>query len=88
MNNEYGLRQGDWVLIESAKSAHGAAEPAWFKQKYGIKQHAEPAELFHLGEDLRETTNLYAQYPERVKQMRALLKKYQEEGRSVPHRRE
>ncbi|MBM3759656.1 MAG: arylsulfatase [Acidobacteria bacterium] len=87
MNNEYGLRQGDWVLIESPKSAHGAAEPAWFREKYGVKQHDQPGELFHLAEDLRETTNLYSQYPDRVKAMSALLKKYQDEGRSVPPRR-
>ncbi len=87
MNNEYGLRQGDWVFIESEKSAHGAAEPPWFREKYGIKKHDQPAELFHLAEDLRETTNLYAQYPDRVKAMRALLGKYREEGRSVPKRR-
>ncbi|HZO55460.1 MAG TPA: arylsulfatase [Bryobacteraceae bacterium] len=86
MNNEYGLRQGDWVLIESAKSEHGAAEPEWWRERHGIQKHSEPGELFHLKEDLRETKNLYAQYPDRVKQMRALLNRYQTEGRSVPRR--
>jgi arylsulfatase A-like enzyme len=86
MNNEYGLRQGDWVLIESPKSAHGAAEPEWFREKHGIQKHSQPAELFHLKEDLRETKNLYQQYPDRVNQMRALLEKYKNEDRSVPHR--
>ena len=86
MNDEYGLRQGDWVLIESPKSEHGAAEPPWWREKHGIRKHDQPAELFHLKEDLRETTNLYAQYPERVKEMRALLEKYKSEGRSVPPR--
>lgn len=87
MNNEYGLRQGDWVFIDSPKSAHGAAEkPAW-RERFGIQPHNEPAELFHLSEDLRETKNLYAQYPDRVKAMRALLEKYKADGRSVPPRR-
>lgn len=87
INNEYGLRQGDWVLIESPKSEHGAAEPAWFRERYGIAKHGQPAELFHIKEDLRETKNLYQQYPERVKEMRALLEKYKASDRSVPERR-
>ncbi len=87
MNNEYGLRQGDWVLIESEKSAHGAAEPPWWKERFGVGKHSEPAELFHLSEDLRETKNLYAQYPDRVRQMRALLERYKSEDRSAPRRR-
>ncbi|MEO7651293.1 MAG: arylsulfatase, partial [Bryobacteraceae bacterium] len=86
MNNEYGLRQGDWVLVDSPKSAHGAAEPAAWRKRFGIQPHDQPAELFHLKEDLRETKNLYAQYPERVKEMRALLERYKSEGRSVPRR--
>lgn len=86
MNNEYGLRQGDWVLVESAKSEHGAAEPPWWRERHGIEPHGQPAELFHLKEDLRETKNLYAQYPERVREMRALLERYKTAGRSVPGR--
>ena len=86
MNNEYGLRQGDWVFIESEKSAHGAAEPEWWRERNGIQKHTEPGELFHLKEDLKETKNLYAQYPDRVKEMQALLEKYKEDGRSVPRR--
>ncbi len=87
MNNEYAIRQGDWVFLESPKSAHGAAEPEWFRQKHAISKHSEPAELFHLKEDLRETKNLYAQYPDRVKAMRALLEKYKQDGRSVAPRK-
>lgn len=86
MNNEYGLRQGDWVLIESDKSAHGAAEPQWWRERHGVQKHGQPAELFHLKDDLRQTKNLHAQHPDRVKQMSALLDKYKREGRSVPAR--
>lgn len=85
MNNEYGLRQGDWVLIEST-GAHGAAEPDWWKERNGIRKHDQPGELFHLKEDLLETKNLYAQFPDRVKEMHALLEKYKASGRSTPQR--
>lgn len=86
MNNEYGIRQGDWVLLESEKNAHGAAEPEWWRERHGIKPHDQPGELFHLKEDLGETKNLYQQYPERVKELHTLLEKYKREGRSVPVR--
>ena len=59
INDEYGLRQGDW------------------RQKNAFNPHDQPAELFHLKEDLKETTNLYAQYPDRVKEMHALLERAQ-----------
>lgn len=85
MNDEYGLRQGDWVLVEST-GAHGAAEPAWWKERHGIKPHDQPGELFHLNEDLIEARNLYAKFPDRVKAMHELLEKYKREGRSVPAR--
>ncbi|MBI4906144.1 MAG: arylsulfatase [Acidobacteria bacterium] len=87
MMDEYGLRQGDWVFIESRNGGGGNAEPAWFREKYGIAKHDDPAELFHIKEDLRETKNLYRQYPDRVKEMRALLEKYKTSDRSVPVRK-
>lgn len=87
MNNEYGIRQGDWVLLESAKGAHGGAEPAWWRERNGVAPHTEAGELFHLKEDLKETKNLYAQYPERVKALHTLLERYKNEGRSVPKRK-
>lgn len=86
MNNEYALRQGDWVYINSPKSAHAAAEPEWWRQQNGIQAHDQPGELFHLKRDLKETKNLYVQYPEKVKQMEALLEKYKTGSRSVPNR--
>lgn len=86
MNDEYGLRQGDWVFIDSPKSAHGAAEPPWWREKFDVQKHNEPAELFNVKDDLRETNNQYAKYPERARVMKALLERYKSEGRSVPER--
>ena len=86
INNEYALRQGDWVFIDS-NGTHGPAEPAWWRDRKGIKKHNEPGELFHLQEDLGELKNLYTAYPDKVKQMKTLLEKYKTESRSVPPRR-
>jgi arylsulfatase A-like enzyme len=85
INNEYGLRQGEWVLIEST-GAHGAAEPDWWKERHGISKHDQPGELFRLSDDLIERRNLYAAEPGRVQRMHALLAKYKSESRSVPPR--
>lgn len=85
INNEYALRQGDWVLVDSPRGAHGNGEPAWWRERYGIPKPDQP-ELFNLKEDPRESRNLATQHPERMKQMRALLERYKQEGRSVAHR--
>lgn len=44
-----------------------------------IKADAPPAQLYNLEKDLNQTKNLYNLYPEKVKQMKVLLKSYQAE---------
>ena len=41
-----------------------------------IKKDAPPAQLYDLENDLKQTTNLYREYPEVVKEMAALLESY------------
>jgi arylsulfatase A-like enzyme len=41
-----------------------------------IKEDAPPAQLYNLEEDVEETTNVYNQYPEVVKEMEAILETY------------
>ena len=59
-------------------------EPEWFKKERGVKEHNQPAELYDLAEDPQEKKNLIAVYPEKAKELKLLLEKYQYEGRSVP----
>jgi arylsulfatase A len=47
-----------------------------------LKADAPPAQLYNLVEDPGETTNLYAQHPDIVARLSALLKKHQDAGRS------
>jgi len=82
MNDEYALRQGDWVLVDSPHGEHGNGEPAWWRERFGIPKPTGP-ELFNLKEDLRQAKNLYNRYPDRVSRMRALLERYKLEGKSV-----
>jgi arylsulfatase A-like enzyme len=71
------VRQGDWKLIKSLGSG-GFSKPEILEPKDGEAL----GQLFNLKNDPSETTNLYLQYPEKVEVLNAILKKYQETGRS------
>jgi arylsulfatase A-like enzyme len=49
-----------------------------------IKKNAPSAQLYDLENDPAQTTNLYNQYPEVVREMKALLKTYKPDGSKVP----
>lgn len=75
-NGQFALRRGDWVLIDyptGDDNGNGMGEPDWFKQERGYMSHDHPAELFHLGDDLSERRNRYAEEPELVAEMKTLL---------------
>jgi len=64
----FAIRKGDWKLIEGLGSG-GFTEPRDVKPKAG-----EPiGQLYNLATDQLETTNLYQQYPEKVKELTTLL---------------
>ncbi len=86
----FGIRQGDWVLIDNptgdSNSGGPNEEPGWFRAARSAVPHDEEVELFNLRRDPRQTTNLATLEPERVRSMRALLERYQRDGRSTPRR--
>jgi len=45
-----------------------------------------PGQLYHLAEDPAETSDLWAERPDIVAELTALLEKYRKEGRSFPLR--
>ncbi|GAB4038930.1 sulfatase-like hydrolase/transferase [Spirosoma gilvum] len=64
----YAIRKGDWKLIEGLGSG-GFTEPKELKPQAG-----EPiGQLYNLANDQLETTNLYRQHPEKVKELTDLL---------------
>lgn len=64
----FAIRKGDWKLIEGLGSG-GFTEPRDVKPKPG-----EPiGQLYNLATDQLETTNLYQQHPETVKELTNLL---------------
>jgi arylsulfatase A-like enzyme len=65
-NGLFAVRQGDWKYID------GRGSGGWTK---GGEDDPNPAQLYNLREDPVESKNLYAQYPQRVGAMQAMLNK-------------
>ena len=86
INGKFAIRQGDWVFIDAPSGdddgAHG--EPEFLKAERGYTKHEQPGELFNLREDLAERRNHYAEQPDLVRDLKALLGKYKADGRSTP----
>lgn len=75
----FAIRQGDWVLIDGPTGDDNGkvGEPEWFKKLRGYSAHSLAGELYNLKEDLAQARNRYAEQPERVQAMRALLLRIQ-----------
>jgi hypothetical protein len=70
------IRVGTWKYIQPGGNSYGGPAKA-------AGQQATPAGmLFDLSSDLAEQKNLAAEQPERVKEMRALIDKAREAGRT------
>ena len=82
-SGHFAIRQGDWVLIDF-RTGDDNREPDWFKQERGYQPHNQPGELYNLKDDLAQRHNLYATKPEKVRDLKALLERYKQSGRSTP----
>ncbi len=81
----YVVRRGDWLLVDhpSANGRHaGSARvvPKWYEEKYGYTMSNTPGELFNMAEDPSQKNNLYEKMPEKVAELKALLKQIQAKG--------
>ena len=83
---KFALRKGDWVLIDAPTGDDNGprGEPQWLKAERGYFPHDQPGELFNLREDPAQRHNRYAEKPQVVSELKALLEKYKTEGRSTP----
>jgi len=81
-NGSFSIRQDQWKLILCPDSG------GWSHPKPGSKQAKQlpPVQLYDLGIDIGETTNLEDKHPVVVKQLTALLQDYKDRGRSTPER--
>ena len=79
INGTFAIRQGSWKLIEGLGSG-GFTPPRSVEPGPG-----DPlGQLYHLRDDPGETNNLYAERPEVVARLTALLNRYREQGYSRP----
>jgi len=82
----FAIRKGDWVLIDAPtgddNGRHG--EPEWLAKERGYVRDELPGQLFDLRQDLSQRRNRFAEKPEIVTELKALLKKYKRDGRSTP----
>jgi arylsulfatase A-like enzyme len=85
-NGKFAIRQGEWVFID-APTGDDNKEPDWLKKERGYEPHNQPGELYNLSQDMSERRNLYAEHPDKVRALKALLEKYKAEGRSAPRGR-
>ena len=75
----FAIRQGPWKLIQGRGSG-GFTRPRKVEPGPG-----EPTgQLYHLEDDPREQNNLWAERPEIVERLTALLERYKEQGHSRP----
>jgi len=82
INGSFAIRKGDWKLAMCPGSG------GWSYPKPGtddeIIKKLPKIQLYNLKEDPGEQNNLQAEKPEIVEELKALLTKYIEEGRSTP----
>lgn len=69
----FAIRKGDWVLIETRTGDDNRGKGKAYYEKRGYELEQNDGELFNLAADPREFKNEYADRPEVVKELRALL---------------
>ena len=84
------IRHGKWKYLDHKGSGGNNYERggAWGMKQYALPEEAPnaPGQLYDMEEDSGETTNLYFERPEIVKELKGKLDAFKESGRSVPAR--
>ena len=80
LSGKFAVRKGKWVFID-APSADESEEPDWFREQRGSESVGDQAGLLYdLSSDLAERHNLYAEHPEVVKELSAILERIKQEA--------
>ena len=78
-NGSFAVRRGRWKLILRTDGSGG-----WVAPRDEPASDERPGQLFDLVADPAETHNLYAEQPEVVAELGALLERYERDGRCRP----
>lgn len=79
IDGSFAIRKGRWKL-EMCAGSGGWSFPRPGKESEGLPE----IQLYDMQADIGERTNVYAQHPEVVEELEALLTQYVENGRSTP----
>jgi arylsulfatase A len=82
INGSFAIRKGDWKLILCPDS--GGWSYPYPKKNQKINSTLPKFQLYNMKDDPSETKNLEANNPEKVNELKSLLLKYINEGRSTP----
>jgi arylsulfatase A-like enzyme len=80
----WGIRKGNWLYINASTGGH-REPPESFKSLKGYTDFHTEGLLFNMREDPGQGINRYADHPELVREMAALLQQYRESDHSVIH---
>ncbi|MEN3941048.1 arylsulfatase [Prosthecobacter sp. SYSU 5D2] len=75
----YALRHQNWLLV-AAKSGAQSKVPAWYNEEFGYAKNEHEGELYDLSTDLAQKHNLYAEKPDKVKELTGLLEQVRSKG--------
>jgi len=79
INGSFSIRKGIWKL-EMCPGSGGWSYPNTPEDCEGLP----PIQLYNLDTDIGEKNNVYDQHPDIVEELKALLTRYVEQGRSTP----
>jgi arylsulfatase A-like enzyme len=82
INGSFAIKQGDWKLCTCPGS--GGWSYPMPNEIRNENMDLPPMQLYNLKEDIGETNNLIAEYPEKAAELKAALKKIILDGRSTP----
>jgi arylsulfatase A len=82
------IRRGPWKYLDH-KGSGGNNYRGRYLKKYALPEKAPnaPGQLYNLETDPGETTNLYFEHPQIVKELKGKLEEYKRSGRSAPLRK-
>jgi len=78
-NGTFAIRRSAWKLIVDNKTSGG-----WMVPEGKPPVPGSPGQLYNLADDPFEQNDVWDKHPDLVRELRALLERYQREGRSAP----
>jgi arylsulfatase A len=82
--DQFAIRSGDWILLDTTHGYMSGRNAAW-ENKYGYKKDDNKiGQLFNIKEDIGQKNNIIDKYPEKAKELKALMQKIRQQGYSAP----